>query len=423
MRATIEPGSISGSIAAPPSKSMTQRAYAAALLHMGTTIIHNAGDSKDEKAALEVIQQLGAVIISRTDNKIEIKSTGVDPMGDHINCGESGLAARLFTPIAALSDKAISIDGQGSLLNRPMEMFGKVLPALQVGLKGQEGHLPLVVQGPMRASSLTLDASDGSQFLSGILFALSSCAKELITITVTELSSKPYVDMTLEMLAHFGKPISHNNYKEFFIDPARFVNVDTVEVNVEADWSSASCFLVAGAIAGTVTVQNLNVGSAQADRAILSVLQSAGAEVLISGNSITVKRSPMKAFEFVATNCPDLFPILSILGACCNGESYIYGVHRLFNKESDRAESISELLQNFDVPYSIEDDAFCITGVRKLQGTVIDTYNDHRIVMAGAIGALRAGSRVDINGAEAVSKSYPAFFDDLVLCGGNCKFT
>jgi 3-phosphoshikimate 1-carboxyvinyltransferase len=423
MRATIEPGNISGSIAAPPSKSMTQRAYAAALLHNGTTIVHNTGNSKDELAALEVIRQLGATIISRTDSKVAIKSAGVNPIDDHIGCGESGLAARLFTPIAALSDKAISIEGHGSLLNRPMDMFGKVLPALQVQLKNKNVHLPFTVHGPMRATSLTLDASDGSQFLSGLLFALSSCAKEAITIDVTELSSKPYIDMTLEMLEHFGKPISHRDYKEFYIDPARFVHEDVVEVNIEADWSSAAYFLVAGAIAGSVTVRNINIDSAQADKAILSVLQNAGANVLINGNSITVNKAPLKAFEFDATNCPDLFPILSILASCCNGESYIYGVHRLFHKESNRAESISELLQNFDVPYSMEDDAFCITGVRQLQGTVIDAYNDHRIVMAAAIGAPKAGSRVDINGVEAVNKSYPAFFDDLVLCGGNCKFT
>jgi 3-phosphoshikimate 1-carboxyvinyltransferase len=130
----------------------------------------------------------------------------------------------------------------------------------------------------------------------------------------------------------------------------------------------------------------------------------------------------MVSFEFDATDCPDLFPVLSVLAACCRGESYIRGVHRLFTKESNRAESIGEMLENFDVPYAIEDDTLAITGVKKLRGTVIDAHNDHRIAMAAAIGALRAGSRVDIVGAEAVNKSYPAFFNDLQLCGARCNF-
>ncbi len=414
MQATVSPGSISGTIAAPPSKSMTQRAYAGALLHEGKTIIHNAGKSDDEVSAMGVIQQLGARVVGNT-----VMGVGAEHFqGSGIDCGESGLAARLFTPIAALSDKAIKVEGEGSLLKRPMEGFGAVLPKLNVALTDFNGYLPFTVQGPMHAADITVDGTDGSQFLSGLLFALSSCAKEPVTVTVTALKSKPYIDMTLDMLAQFGRPIAHNDHKEFYIDPAKFIHKETVEINIEGDWSSAAYFLVAGAIAGDITVQNLNTNSAQADRAILGVLQSAGAEVSIDGNNISVKKVRLKAFEFDATDCPDLFPVLAILAACCEGESYIGGVHRLFHKESNRAESISEMLQNFAVPFSLEDDAFCITGVRKLQGTVIDAYGDHRIVMAAAVGALRAGSRVDINGMDAVSKSYPGFFEDFILLGG-----
>jgi 3-phosphoshikimate 1-carboxyvinyltransferase len=421
MQVTIEPGNISGTISAPPSKSMTQRAYAAALLHKGKTIIHNAGRSEDEAAALGVIQQLGAKVVNQANNSIEIISDGVNPNASEINCGESGLAARLFTPIAALSDKTIQINGRGSLLQRPMEGFGEVLPALNASLKDFNGCVPFAVQGPMLATNITVDGKGGSQFLSGLLFALSSCATEPVIITVTELKSKPYIDMTLGMLAKFGKVIRHNDHKEFYIDPAQFVHKETVEINIEGDWSGAAYFLVAGSIAGDVTVRNLDVSSSQADRVVLDVLRSAGAGVTINEDSICVKKAQLNGFEFDATHCPDLFPVLAILAACCEGESYIGGVHRLFHKESNRAESISEMLQNFDVPFSLEDDVFCITGVRKLQGTVIDTYGDHRIVMAAAVGALRAGSRVDIHGAEAVKKSYPGFFEDLILLGGRCK--
>ncbi len=427
MKATIEPGNINGAIKATPSKSMTQRAYAAALLHKGKTIIYHAGSSEDENAALHIIQQLGAKLLD-TDLPIlesgailSVTSNGVYPVSKTINCGESGLAARLFTPIAALSNEAITIEGTGSLLQRQMTGIEDALGQLTVSIQGFNGHLPLTVNGPIVPGNLQINAEDGSQLLSGLLFALSSCAIKPVTIKVSGLKSSPYIDMTLDVLKVFGRPVEHTDYKEFRINPATFSHNENIEITIEGDWSSAAAMLVAGAVAGQVTIQNLNINSKQADRAILDVLETAGAVVVIEGDSVSVKRSPLRSFDFDATHCPDLFPVLSILAACCNGDSTITGVHRLFNKESNRAESISEMLMSFDVPYSIEDDALCIRGVRKLQGTVIDSFHDHRIVMAAAIGALRAGSRVDILNAESVNKSYPGFFADLSLCGGNCK--
>ena len=423
MQATIEPGSIAGIVNAPPSKSASQRAFAAALLREGKTIISNAGTSDDELAALDIIQRLGAKVVSQKDNAIEIESGGVSPNTDIINCGESGLSARLFTPIAALGTDAVTVTGGGSLMQRPMKFFGEVLPELHVVLSAFNGKLPVTVQGPLQAKSIKINGSEGSQFLSGLLFACCAAAREPLTIEVEHLKSKPYIDMTLEVLQHFGWPVAHSDHKTFYIDPALFVHADAVTMSVEADWSSAAGLLIAGAIAGEMSVRNLRADSKQADVAVLDVLRSAGAEVAISDDVISVKRAPLRAFEFDATHCPDLFPVLAILAACCNGEGYITGVHRLFHKESNRAESITEMLENFAVPFSIEDDALCITGVRKLQGTVIDAYSDHRIVMAAAIGALRANGPVTIDHAESVNKSYPGFFGDLISCGARCNFS
>ncbi len=423
MQVTVGQGSIKGVVIAPPSKSAAQRAFAGALLHRGRTIISNAGHSDDEQAALNIIQQLGVKIIAQSKETTEIESRGVAPVSDRINCGESGLSARLFTPIAALSDKAVTVEGGGSLLQRPMGGFSDVLPALNVKVSGFSGTLPITVQGPLQAIPIMISAEDSSQFLSGLLFAYCAAAKERVCITVAGLKSKPYIDLTLEVLRHFGWPVTHRDHKEFCIDPTLFSHTDTVTVNVEGDWSSAAGLLVAGAISGEVCISNLSVTSKQADIAILEVLHKAGASLVTAGNAVTVNRSPLRAFEFDATDCPDLFPVLSILAACCNGESYITGVHRLFHKESNRAESITEMLENFAVPFSIEDDALCITGVRKLRGTVIDAYHDHRIVMAAAIGALRANGPVTINEAEAVNKSYPGFFGDLISCGVQCNFS
>ncbi len=422
MEVRIEPGNVDGVVSAPPSKSATQRVLAAALLHKGRTIIHNAGHSEDEAAALRIIEQLGANVSVQDDGSIEVVSVGVSPKVGKINCGQSGLAARLFTPIAALSDQEIIIEGTGSLMKRPMSGVGQVLQLLHTSLHDFNGFLPITVKGPLQPESIKVDGRDGSQLVSGLLFAMSAAADKPITIEVDGLKSKPYADLSLEILATFGKPVTHDDHSVFYIDPSFFVRRETIEIDIEPDWSSAAYLLVAGALAGSVCVKNLRHGSTQADRAILDVLRNTGAGITIDEDSICVKKAPLQCFEFDATHCPDLFPILAILAACCKGESYIRGVHRLFHKESNRAESISEMLQDFDVPYSIEDDTLCITGVRKLQGTVINAYNDHRIVMAAAVGALRANGPVDIPGADAADKSYPGFFADLILCGGKCTF-
>jgi 3-phosphoshikimate 1-carboxyvinyltransferase len=421
MRAIIEPGNIAGALNAPPSKSFTQRAYAAALLHHGTTIIHNAGNSTDERAALEIIQQLGAQVTIGS-KQVTIISEGLRPLTGDINCGESGLAARLFTPIAALSDQRVTISGTGTLLQRPMEGFAEILSAFGISIDGFNGYLPVTLQGPLQPHDITIDASGGSQLLSGLLFALGTSANTPITLKVRNLKSRPYIDMTLQVLDQFGYNIEHNNYREFHIKPKVNNIGSTLSINVEADWSSAAFLLVAGAIAGSVTLNNLDMSSVQADRAVIDVLRMAGAEIRTAASGITVSQGTLHEFEFDATHSPDLFPVLAVLAACCEGESQIKGVHRLFSKESNRVESVTEMLFDFGVPFSVENDVLFVSGVESLQGTLIDSYHDHRIAMAAAVGALSAKSRVDILHAEAVNKSYPDFFRDLELCGGKCNF-
>ncbi len=421
MQAIIKPGRIQGIIQAPASKSMMQRACAAALLHEGETTIHYPGNSRDDIAAISIIQQLGAKITNQTENILEISSNGVSPVSDSINCGESGLSARLFSVIASLCDKAIRIKGEGSLPKRPMEGFEKVFAQLGVRLSDFNGYIPFTIEGPLHPQLISLDASLSSQFLSGLLFALSYAAKEPLAINVSNLKSKPYVDLTLDVLKHFGKPITNDNYQHFLIDPAHFEKKQKVEIDIEGDWSGAANWLAAGCIAGTsITITGLNTESKQADKRILDLLQNAGARLDIQSDKITIERSSLQEFEFDATDCPDLFPILSILAACTEGESYIHGLHRLFHKESNRAESIGEMLQQFEVPYSIEDDSLCITGTETFPAATIDSYNDHRIVMAASIGALRTKGTVIINETEAVDKSYPDFFRHFTSAGAGC---
>ncbi len=423
MKVIIEPGSISGAVSAPPSKSMTQRAYAAALLHRGETVINFSGASDDELAARQIITQLGATLTSVTNTAITVNSNGLNSKTSYISCNESGLAARLFTPIAALSATPMRINGKESLLRRPMDGVAEALELLGVAIPDFRGYIPFTVKGPIVPRSIAVDAAHGSQFLSGLLFALCAAATEPITVEVSNLKSKPYIDLTIEVLKHFGWPVTNLYHRRFIIDPNKFIHTEKVAIDIEGDWSGAANLLVAGALAGSVTVSNLSAQSAQADKAILEALTLAGANLHITDKTISTSASLMRAFDIDATHSPDLFPILAILAAFCEGESNIKGVHRLFTKESNRVESIADMLWDFDVQFSIEDDILSIVGGRYLQGTIIDSFKDHRIVMAAAVGALRANGPVEITYSESVNKSYPAFFKDLRQCGAQPVFT
>lgn len=422
MQVVVSPGYINGTVKVPGSKSMTQRAYAAALLHKGTTIIRNPGTSDDDKAALHVIQQLGAKVHTLANNELEIISHGVNPVSDEIDCGESGLCARLFAPIAAISHLPVTINGKGTLLQRPMLVYKAVFEKLHVTAPDFDGQIPFEVKGPLQVKDITIDGSQSSQFLSGLLFAYAFTAHGAVTITVNDLKSTPYIDMTLSILEQFGKRVVNDSYKSFRIEPAVSIETAPVVIEIEGDWSSAAYWLVAGALNGEVTVENINVNSLQADKAIVEVLQYAGASMSIGFDSVTVRKGRLKAFDYDATHSPDLFPILSILAAYADGESYITGLHRLWHKESNRAESIAEMLMDLEVAFSIEDDYIAITGSRQATGSYVESCHDHRIAMAGAIAALKTRNDVIINDAEAVNKSYPDFFKHLQALHIGCSF-
>ncbi len=420
MAAIISPGRITGTITAPASKSMMQRACAAALLHGGTTTIINPGISDDDNAALHIIETLGAKV-TRDADRIVVKGADISSAKGNVHCGESGLSARLFIPIAALSQNEITITGSGTLSGRAMNTIGELLPELGVTVSYTHGKLPLTLQGPLQPKDIFIDGSESSQFLTGLLYAYAFTAKQKLTITASNLKSKPYIDLTLDVLARFGKIIHHEAYERFIIDPELFEHKDEVTITIEGDWSAAANWLVGGAIAGAVTIDGLNMASTQADRAILTVLESAGVDFTVSSHAVSVKPAhKILPFGFDATDCPDLFPPLAILAACCRGECSITGVHRLFGKESNRLVSIGDMLYGFGVFFSIEDDTLVIESSGVPDFATIESYNDHRIVMASAIGALRAKKPVVILDEYVVSKSYPQFFADFVSLGGNC---
>lgn len=408
---TIQPASVQGSIQAPASKSAMQRACAAALLHAGITYIHNPGRCNDDLAAMEVIQHLGAQL-QHGDNLLTVTGTGQVHADGAINVGESGLGVRMFTPLAALSNQSIHINGHGSLLTRPMDFFDAVLPQLQVAVTSNGGKLPMTVTGPLTPKDITIDGSLSSQFLTGLLMAFGKAATQPVTITVNNLKSRPYIDLTLEIMAHFGCQVHHKQYEQFIIEPVATFP-PTIDYTVEGDWSGAAFLLVAGAIAGNITVKGLDINSAQADKAILRVLEQTGAGLQINEAGVQVQTTTLRPFHFDATDCPDLFPPLVALAAYCNGDSTIQGTQRLMHKESNRALTLQEEFGKLGVVIELEEDQMLIKGGGIVQGATVHSRHDHRIAMACAVAALRANGPVTIEEPMAVNKSYPGFWEDL----------
>jgi len=421
MKVTIQPSQLSGIVRAPASKSSMQRACAAALLNKGETSIYNPGHSNDDKAALDIIQKLGVTIEFRSDD-LFIKSAGVNPVGEEINCGESGLGIRMFTPLVALSEKKIIINGTGSLLTRPMDFFDQILPKLGVKVKTNEGKLPIEIQGPLKPTSIEVDGSLSSQFLTGLLLAYAAAGAKNVSIKVKDLKSKPYIDLTLDVMKQFGFTVPENkNYEEFIFstEPVLESTHTAVHYTVEGDWSGGAFLLVAGAIAGPITVRGLDLTSTQADKAIVDALMAANAGIAIEAKGIKIHPASMTGFYFDATDCPDLFPPLVALAAYCNGESTIKGVSRLAHKESNRAITLQEEFEKMGVRIDLNDDTMTVHGGNAVKGAIVHSRHDHRIAMACAVAALKADGETVIEEADAIKKSYPDFYNDLEKLGAD----
>lgn len=400
---SVSAGTLHGCLIAPASKSFAQRAIAAALLAKGESTLSGFSLCEDTAAALKLAQDLGAEVFPSlpqewsSAKQIRIKGiAGSLKKGIHtVNCGESGLCARLFSPILALSCDEILLNGRGSLLRRPLNMIGDALNGLGASCSGD--LLPLSIRGPLRGGRIALDGSLSSQLLTGLLTALPCCDLDSI-LEVRNLKSKPYIDMTLSVLEAFGIRITHHQYETFRIPGHQ--SYQACDYTVEGDWSGASCWLAAKTFAGDFEILGLNPESTQADRAMLDALKLAGPE--------------RNAFCFDATDCPDLFPALVALAAACRGESIFSGTERLTHKESNRALSLQSEFAKIGIPIRLEENRMYVQGATPHSARV-HSHHDHRIAMALAVTALRNkdnGATI-IEGAEAVAKSYPDFWQDL----------
>lgn len=395
------------SINVPPSKSVAQRVLFGSALSTQSLQISNIGTCDDVLHIKEIIQQLGAQITERQDaidvlgRKNKIQST--------LDCGESGLGIRLTTTIASTFGQNFTILGSGSLIKRPLTQFTDFLPQMGVSIN-EDGQLPLQVSGQLKGGEYTVDGSLSSQYISGLLMALPLCQQDSI-LHVTSPTSLPYIDITLSVLAFFGIKIVHDKYETYTIKGNQTYRPNRPETTIEGDWSSAAFWIVYGTINGKVKLKNLVKNSTQADKAILDVITQVGSKFEWEKEDLIISKAELIPFEFNASNCPDLFPILVVLAASINGTSIITGVNRLKHKESDRGLVLQTEFKKLGLDIDIEGDKMTIYGTGHLNSGEIHSNNDHRIAMAGAIAATLTNHGITILNAQSVNKSYPNFWD------------
>jgi len=410
VRATIYPGRAEGAVKAPPSKSYTHRAVAAALLARGVSRILNPLYSDDTRASIQAARLLGARV-EESPGMLEVYSTGTPSWAPAIDCRESGTTLRVFYAVAALQDRPVVLYGRGRLHERPLAPLARALEELGAGtLLTNECCPPAAVRGPIRGGFVEVDASQSSQYLTALLIALS--ARPPSTVRAKALSSRGYVDVTLRVLEWFGVGVAAAGDTFTVEGPPR-----PSTVRIPGDWSSAAPLLAVGAVAGRVEVRGVDPADPQPDRAITDYLSMMGARVSVADRGVAAEEpgGPLGPVKACVDDHPDLAPVLAALAATACGESRICCVSRLRIKESDRVESITGLLREAGVGVEVDGDCITVHGVcGKLDPPpTLHPAPDHRVVMAAAVLAAASRHPVSVANAGAVSKSYPGFWEAL----------
>ena len=433
---------IDAAVAIPSSKSFAQRAIIAAALADGVSHLSGYTPCGDNEAAVSVARDLGAEV-NANGSGLEIRGIAAFPGCIDINAlhtGESGLLTRLMIPLLPMISKSpVRMTGEKTLLDRPLKGAEEMMSAFGVNMESESGdcRIPLTVTGPLHSGQAEISGRYGSQLISGLLMAL-PLADKYSKVTVREPKSIPYMFITLDVMKKFGVRVGNEMMgdREFMESGGDWSlcsemlfkvkggqRYRAADFAIEGDWSSAANFLVAGALFGKVEISGLDTASLQADLSIMDILMEAGASLSQTGDHlgpVTVQRAPLTAFDVDASNCPDLFPIISVLAAFCQGTSRISGTDRLAHKESDRGQAILDMLLKMGVNASIEKNTLIIEGhslaSRLLEGNLLKggrytSSHDHRMAMALKVAEMGADGPVEIDDTACVAKSFPTFFD------------
>lgn len=417
MTVTIAPGPAQGTVRAIPSKSAAHRLFLAAALGDRPARIVCRGTSQDIQATLRCLEALGAGIEAQGDT---ITITPIDrsrPLGSCVlDCGESGSTLRFLVPVAGALGAEAVFRLAGRLADRPMEPLARELEKHGCQLTLDRTAKTLTVSGQLQPGDYALPGNVSSQFFTGLLFALPLLGEKSRLRVLGAMESASYIDLTLSALARFGLrpvPLEEGGWTV----PAQAYE-SPGEVTVEGDWSNAAPWLCMGALAGSgITVTGLDNDSLQGDRAVCRVLARMGAKVVQEADRAAVKPGVPAAIDVDARDIPDLVPVLAAAAATLPGVTRFTGAARLRLKESDRLETTARTLNALGGQVEETADGLIVTGVPRLAGGTVDACGDHRIAMAAAVASVACDGPVTVTGAQAVEKSYPAFWEDLAALG------
>ena len=411
--AVITSSVLRGSVTAPPSKSAAHRAILCALLARGKSAVRNVSLSDDIRATIGAAEALGARAVFSNGVLTLDSGAGFLPKAE-IDCGESGSTLRFLIPVLAALGIEATLTGHGRLPERPIGVYLDCLPKNGVTLKTERG-LPLTIGGKLRPGTFLLPGDVSSQFITGLLLALPLLAGDSRILLSTPLESAGYVDMTLSAMADFG--VTARPLPDGWLVPGgqRYL---PREYAVEGDWSQAAFFLAAGALGGDLEIRGLRRDSAQGDREAERLFSAFGAKIGWQGETLTASAGTLSGIDIDASQIPDLVPILAATAALARGRTVISRAQRLRIKESDRLAAMADGLNALGAQVSPTPDGLVIDGVPELRSGLARGCNDHRVVMALAVAALRGAGEIRITDAQSVRKSYPDFFEEYNRLGG-----
>ena len=427
MKIKIKPSILNGTIEIPPSKSYSHRAVIAAALAEGgkKSKIDNLKFSLDITTTTDIMENWGAKI-NREESSLEIIGNGgkVVTKDKYVQCNESGSTIRFLIPIGITNENELIFDGKGKLVDRPLDSYYRIFDEQEIFYKNENGKLPLEVKGKLKAGNYEIDGNISSQFITGLLYALPLLDGDSKLIINKNLESKGYIDLTMEILKLAGIKIKNNDYKSFEIKGNQ--KYKPFDYTVEGDYSQVAFWIVAGIISANrdneIKCLHVNKSSLQGDREIVEIVERMGAKLEIFDDYLIVKPSKTKGTVIDISQCPDIAPILTVLGALSEGETRIINGERLRIKESDRITSIKTELNKLGANVNEEGDSLIIQGVERFNGGVtVNAWNDHRIAMSLAIASSRCEKEIVLEEAESVRKSYPHFWDDFVKMGGEIE--